>query len=135
MPDRLFVYGTLLPERAPAELLPLVARLLPLGAASVRGRLYDLGPFPGAVPDLEAAATIRGRVFDVPDAELLAALDAYEGDGPDGPGGSGFVREVSRARLEDGSALECWIYAWRGDVASARPVEGGDYWAYRDARE
>jgi gamma-glutamylcyclotransferase (GGCT)/AIG2-like uncharacterized protein YtfP len=45
------VYGTLRPGRAPAAVAAVVATLRPLGAARVRGRLYDLGAYPGAVPD------------------------------------------------------------------------------------
>jgi gamma-glutamylcyclotransferase (GGCT)/AIG2-like uncharacterized protein YtfP len=131
----LFAYGTLLPGREPEGIAPLVGRLAPIGLATVPGRLYDLGAFPGAVPDETCRDAIRGRVLAVADAGVLPALDAYEGDGPAGPGARGFVRERVVARLEDGRALACWIYAYRGDLTGARLVPGGDYWRYRDARE
>jgi gamma-glutamylcyclotransferase (GGCT)/AIG2-like uncharacterized protein YtfP len=131
----LFVYGTLLPERVAPQLAPLVAGLARIGPGSVPGRLYDLGPYPGAVPEPAAEERIRGHVLAIPDEAVLARLDAYEGDGPVGAASSGFVRETAVAILDDGASLECWIYAYRGDLSGARFVSGGDYWADRDARE
>src|SRR5206468_12951381 len=53
----------------------LVAKLTPLGPATVSGRLYDLGPYPGMVLD-EAAARVHGELFALPDdPALLASLD------------------------------------------------------------
>ncbi len=49
--ETLFVYGTLLPGLAPAELLPLFSRLRSLGAAGVAGLLWDLGSYPGLFID------------------------------------------------------------------------------------
>lgn len=51
MPDYLFAYGTLLPGAAPAEISGAAARLKAVGEGQVRGLLYDLGHFPGAVLD------------------------------------------------------------------------------------
>ena len=44
--DELFVYGTLRPERAPAEIADVV-RLV--GGGTVQGRLLELGGYPGLV--------------------------------------------------------------------------------------
>ena len=70
MSQYLFVYGTLLPELAPAKMAKAVARLKLVGTATIRGRLYDLGNYPGA--RLGGGGRIRGRVFEVePGRELL----------------------------------------------------------------
>ena len=54
-PLPLFAYGTLRPGHALTALAPLVDGLVWEGGASVSGVLYDLGPYPGAVLDAEAA--------------------------------------------------------------------------------
>ena len=71
----LFVYGTLMRGFPLHRLLEGRARFL--GAGTARGRLYDLGRYPGAVPDREA--TLRGEVYRVLEPALWAALDSVEG--------------------------------------------------------
>src|SRR4051794_6778720 len=51
MTSLLFVYGTLLPGQAPPAMRDLIARMSDLGPATVRGRLYDLGAYPGIILD------------------------------------------------------------------------------------
>ena len=80
MTNRLFVYGTLHPSRAPAEIAPTVALLKPIGPATLRGRLLDLGPYPGLI--LPGTDEIPGELFALPRhralrARVWAALDAY----------------------------------------------------------
>ena len=66
MTHHLFVYGTLSPRHAPLEIAATVRRLRPVGQASVRGRLYDLGEYPGAVLSEKSRSVIRGEVFELP---------------------------------------------------------------------
>ena len=49
--DHLFVYGTLLSGVATPAMAALMARLQFLGSAGLPGTLYDLGPYPAAVPE------------------------------------------------------------------------------------
>jgi gamma-glutamylcyclotransferase (GGCT)/AIG2-like uncharacterized protein YtfP len=74
----LFSYGTLLPQHAPREIASTVRRLRRVGQGLVRGRLYDLGDYPGAVLTRNGPL-IRGLVFELPeDPEVLERLDQYE---------------------------------------------------------
>ena len=93
MPAHLFLYGTLRPELVPPRANPLTATLTPVGRGTIRGRLYDLGSYPGAVLDA-AADRIVGQVCRLPDeaAEALAALDRYEDYDPARPESSLYVR-------------------------------------------
>jgi gamma-glutamylcyclotransferase (GGCT)/AIG2-like uncharacterized protein YtfP len=118
----LFVYGTLRAGRAPRSLAWLEA--LPREPASAPGRLFDLGPYPGAVPD--ARARIVGELVAVP-ADRLAALDAYEGFDPADRAHSPFVREPCLARDAAGRERRCWIYRFAGDPAGHPELPGGDY--------
>jgi len=111
MPTPLFIYGTLHPDRAPAEIASAVRRLTSIGAATVRGRLLDLGAYPGVLLDT-TAPVIPGELFLVPDDETLAALDAYEDFRPASPEASLFLRVEAAATLPDGSSLNCWVYIY-----------------------
>jgi gamma-glutamylcyclotransferase (GGCT)/AIG2-like uncharacterized protein YtfP len=73
---RLFAYGTLLPGLAPTAMREVVERMRPVGPAAVRGRLFDLGPYPGLV--LGAAdGEVHGQLLEVPDdPELWLRMDA-----------------------------------------------------------
>jgi gamma-glutamylcyclotransferase (GGCT)/AIG2-like uncharacterized protein YtfP len=94
MSDCLFAYGTLQPGRVPAEVAPLAAKLRPVGRGFVHGVLYDLGRYPGAVPNASAKGKIAGTVMELPEEEnMLARLDAYEGFDPKSPDTSEYVRE------------------------------------------
>jgi hypothetical protein len=51
MSAHLFTYGTVQPDRAPDEIAPIMAQLRRVGKGFVRGLLYDLGNYPGAILD------------------------------------------------------------------------------------
>jgi gamma-glutamylcyclotransferase (GGCT)/AIG2-like uncharacterized protein YtfP len=134
--DHLFVYGTLLPDRARGAMRELIGQLRPLGTASLPGRLYDLGAFPGAVLSDEVVTRVQGQVFELPaDPALLAALDAYEGFDPGRPEASLFVRAGRTVRLADGSTLSCWVYVYNDNPGDAPLIEGGDYRRWQAARK
>ena len=122
----LFVYGTLRRSAPMHELLVPGARCL--GAARARGRLYDLGAFPGFVPSRSARDVVHGELFEViaEDSQShLEAIDRYEG--------RAFARQeirVERVGREDRS-LTAWVYCYTHDVRRARRIESGDYLADR----
>jgi gamma-glutamylcyclotransferase (GGCT)/AIG2-like uncharacterized protein YtfP len=111
----LFIYGTLHPDRAPAEIAAAAGRLRPLGPATIRARVYDLGDYPGAILDPDAPP-IRGQLFAIPDAETLAALDRYEDYRPDHPEASLFLRVETAATLPDGTDHPCQVYTYNGHL-------------------
>ena len=45
----LFVYGTLRPQLAHGEAKNLIAELEIIGSATVQGKLYDFGAYPGVI--------------------------------------------------------------------------------------
>jgi len=70
----LFVYGTLLPFPSEAENSTVWF------ADAVRGRLFDLGAFPGLVDlDDPGAVWVEGFRRLVPEEQLNGPLDQYEG--------------------------------------------------------
>src|SRR5437588_543686 len=128
MSEYLFVYGTLRPELAPDEVADAVHQLRRIGAATVRGQLYDLGEYPGAILDASANTTISGEVFELPDDQtVLAALDEYEGFNPNDSEASLFVRIKCQVTLSDGRKLESWIYVYNRSPEQMPLLTSGDY--------
>jgi gamma-glutamylcyclotransferase (GGCT)/AIG2-like uncharacterized protein YtfP len=93
-----FAYGTLAP------LDPRAAAADGWEPDAVRGRLYDLGPYPALVDhEDEAAGWVEGYVRTVSWEQLTGTLDAYEGvdEGP-----YRRVSTISRA------GREVWLYVY-----------------------
>ena len=131
----LFCYGTLLPEHAPLSVCRLLRKLRPLGPATVRGRLYDLGSYPGAVLDASSATRISGHIFALPaGGDVLHLLDDYEGFNAADPADSLFIRRACHAAMPDGNTRKCWIYLYNRRLGSARPIPGGKYLGSRKSR-
>jgi len=115
----LFAYGTLREGRAPREIAKTVAQLRPIGKGVARGRVYDVGAYPGAIFDSrEAAGEVEGEVFEVPDEVVLKALDDYEGFDPDDPAASLFVRRNIEVRM-NGKDIGCWAYQYNRQISEA----------------
>jgi gamma-glutamylcyclotransferase (GGCT)/AIG2-like uncharacterized protein YtfP len=126
--EYLFVYGTLLSEQASPEIAGLIRQLERIGPATIRGRLYDLGEYPGAIVEPSARTLIHGEVYRLPsDRNLLTKLDRYEEYNPQAPQDSLFVRIRCLAETFDERILECWVYAYNGNVKIAPLISSGNY--------
>jgi len=98
-----------------------------IGSGNVRGRLYDLGNYPGAVLN-KAGSSISGEVFELPDSpDILGKLDEYEGFDPANPQGSLFVRKRRLVSLNGGKKKWCWIYVYNRHPGRAPTLHGGDF--------
>jgi len=126
--DCLFVYGTLMPGIAHAMAARLAAESRPLGPASVPGRLYDFGPWPGAVHSAAVAERVHGALLRLTDPERsLPWLDAYEGASETDPEPRAFECVIVPVRLRSGRQVDGWIYYYRGRTSRARLIPGGRY--------
>ena len=94
-----FVYGTL--RRGGVRAMP---ELFPgsefVGRASVRGRLYDFGEYPGLLLD-GAGSPVAGEVYEVSE-EVLRKLDDIEAP-------AYYSRREVEVSLGGGS-VSCWVY-------------------------
>jgi gamma-glutamylcyclotransferase (GGCT)/AIG2-like uncharacterized protein YtfP len=104
----LFVYGLLQPGFQPPK---VVHRAEP---ATVKGRLFDLGPFPGAVDIGRGEGVFHGWLLEI-DASELADLDMFEDDQ-----GSGQFR---RMRTTTQAGQEVWIYEYFGELPEGPALE------------
>lgn len=100
MLSALFAYGTLMPSD------PESAAQQGWEPDAVRGRLYDLGPYPALVDlDDPAAGWVEGYVRREVTLEMMRRLDAYEGTD------TGPYRRVS-ATTRNRSVV--WVYVYGG---------------------
>ena len=125
--ELLFVYGSLLRGAGHPMHAVLAAGSTLGGPARVRGRLHDLGEYPGLVLD-DRAGEVLGELYRITDLAVWDALDAYEGCGPEDPRPWEFTLAPATARTPTG-AVPCATYIYSGSAAG-RPIPGGDYLAY-----
>src|SRR4051794_13770624 len=132
MPEHLFVYGTLLSGLASPTLAGLMSRLAFVGPATTPGELFDMGPYPAAVPDPASGSVVRGELYALPaDPSTLALLDTSEGPSAARPAQSLFRRPRVTVIRADGTTGSAWTYVWNRPLTAARRIADGDYRAAR----
>lgn len=123
--EKLFAYGTLrrgFPLHAHIGKLSLKY----LGRGTIKGHLYNLGNFPGAVPSSQH--NIIGELYEIPGGEhQLGDLDKLEEFFPDRSRRSLFIREKTGVRLRNGKRVSAWVYFLPRRPRRARLIESGDY--------
>jgi gamma-glutamylcyclotransferase (GGCT)/AIG2-like uncharacterized protein YtfP len=126
-PRHVFVYGTLLPGLAPPVIADVVNTLRVVGPATIPGRLYHLGAYPGCVLDAAGDGVIHGQLLELPDPAVLERLDWYEGYAAHDDAGSLFLRTTCPATLADGRQVPAWVYVYNREVSPARRISTGRY--------
>ncbi|MBU1358702.1 MAG: gamma-glutamylcyclotransferase [Gammaproteobacteria bacterium] len=123
-PRHVFVYGTL--RRGERN---DIAHFLPrpdyVGQGRLRGLLYDLGAYPGAV--LGGETWIEGEIYRIT-GEVEAALDVLEEVAPDGSG-EYLKREVPVE--SQGRMLICLVYEIHPERVALKPVIACGDWRER----
>jgi gamma-glutamylcyclotransferase (GGCT)/AIG2-like uncharacterized protein YtfP len=118
----LFVYGTLMRRFHNPAARRLRRDALFVCTATVSGKLYNLGAYPGLHLTREGACTAHGEVYRLTGGgQLLHFLDGYEGCAPDDPEPHTYRREVAHAALAGGGQLPVWVYALI-EAPASRPV-------------
>jgi gamma-glutamylcyclotransferase (GGCT)/AIG2-like uncharacterized protein YtfP len=123
---RLFVYGTL-KRCSPHPMAKFLAeRGRFLGEARLRGRLFDLGRYPGMQPAQAEDEWVYGDLYDLAhDPAAWVELDAYEN--AESPQPSFFERALETVAAADGQMVEAFVYWFVGDVSKAKRVVSGRY--------
>jgi len=125
----LFVYGTLLDEENEFAIY-LKQNCSFYIKGKFKGRLYDLGEYPGAILG-GTNGYVQGSIFELKDAEeVLARLDDYEGFGEDQEQPNLFTREKVLVETNNGQ-IECWTYLYNLSLNGFRIIESGDYVSYK----
>jgi gamma-glutamylcyclotransferase (GGCT)/AIG2-like uncharacterized protein YtfP len=132
MNARLFVYGTLLSTACHPMGVRLRREARLLGEASLPGRLYSLGRYPGLVeaPHIRSLAQslVYGELYALATpAVTLGWLDAYEGIVPHQSDRSPYARVERPVHLPSGGTVSAWVYVYLRSVRG-RPVVSGGRW-------
>jgi len=115
-PDYLFVYGTLRRgnKNSYAELLSANSEFI--AEARLAARVYELGPYRGAVLSHDPGAWISGEVFQLHETDsLFQTLDEYEG--------ADYCRVKAEVELASGGRVYAWVYVC-SETAQRRIAEG-----------
>ena len=126
MTTYLFVYGTLLRRSRHPMARFLAERARYVGSAKVRGRLYDLGRYPGMLEPATESDWVHGDLYDLGEGTTtLAELDAYEL--AESPLPAYFDRQLAMAALPNGTSAPAWVWWYRGEVSETQRVAAGRY--------
>ncbi len=115
-----FAYGTLRREAPMHALLGGSARFV--CEARVRGRLWDLGAYPGVTDSRFRGDQVQGELYVLAEEgrdALLDSLDRYEGEA--------FERAEREVVAADGQTYAAYLYVYLGSTRHARRIESGDY--------
>jgi gamma-glutamylcyclotransferase (GGCT)/AIG2-like uncharacterized protein YtfP len=154
-PHYLAVYGTLCPtytsrhgfdhlkDEALRRVLP---GLKPAGTAWLRGKLYNLGAYPGLVHGFDRPWHVRAELLELPAGseqvliDLFRRLDAYEEVSYADPQKSLYARRFipafrGEARPEGSHSprefhdkvVGAWVYTYRGEIPERSEVPTGDW--------
>ena len=94
-----------------------------IGFGTVRGRLHDLGGYPGLAISWHVSGGAQGEVWRIIDGRpLWPVLDAYEGLAQTPPE---YAREMVMVRLESGLEVSAWVYRPLSDLSEAPRVPRG----------
>jgi len=126
---QLFVYGSLRSGSLQPAQSYIKLYFIPLGKASVKGKLYDFGEYPGAIPTNEDVF-ITGELYTIRRKEefflVMDMLDEYEGMHVE-------PNEIPLFRSEETTVFiknvtdVAWIYWYNRDLTGCRLIESGDY--------
>ncbi len=133
--DHLFVYGTLRKSIAPSKdirhLLRHEAEFQ--GVATVPGRLYDIGSYPGLILSENLDETVTGELYKIKNKRVvLNTFDQYEGSVEPFPKPWEYQRVLAEVSTADGSKVLSWLYTYQWDVADEKLIKSGDYLNFLD---
>lgn len=135
-----FFYGTLMSGFPLRREVAVDDHLRFVGRGRIRGRLFDLGRYPGAVA--VGRERVYGETYVIigPRAEVLEVLDQAEGCGAVVPSPGArvakgaqpgqYVRTVVPVTLDAGAELPAWVYFYNSTLTGAVHIPSGDYRAY-----
>ena len=129
---QLFVYGSLRSGfRSPVY--EYISRFFTLvGEAKAKGKLYDLGDYPAAIPVSEDYF-ILGELYTIKSEQefswAMAQLDDYEGLNVEANEERLYQRKITDIFI-NGLATSAWVYWYIGDVTGKPVIASGDILEY-----
>ena len=134
---QLFVYGSLRSGfRSPVY--EYISRFFTLvGDAKAKGKLYDLGDYPAAIPVSEDYF-ILGELYTIKSEQefswAMAQLDDYEGVNVEANEERLYQRKITDIFIND-LATSAWVYWYIGDVTGKPVIASGDILEYMNNKK
>lgn len=129
---RLFVYGSLRSGFRNPAYNYLTQYFHLLGEAVVKGKFYDNGNIPVAVP-FGGELFITGELYEVNNPEefnwAINQLDDYEGLNVEVGETALYRREITDT-FQNGQSIPAYIYWYNGEVNNMAEIETGDVLKY-----
>ena len=128
----LFVYGSLR-SGFHNQVYEYISRFFEFtGNSKVKGKLYDMGSYPGAVPTNDHSYII-GELYKIKDESefswAIGQLDDYEGVNVETDEIQLYRRELTDVLINN-ETIVAWIYWYNGDVSGRPVIESGDLMEY-----
>ena len=128
----LFVYGSLRSGFHGPAFQYITPYFKHLADGKVKGRLYDLGDYPAALPATDDHFII-GELYQANSPDefnwAISQLDDYEGVHPEEGEVQLYERTVTTVYTNDGE-YPAWIYWYKCDVTDKPVIESGDVLEY-----
>lgn len=129
---QLFVYGSLRSGFNHPAYSYISNNFELVGSAKVKGKLYDLGEYPAAVPANDESYII-GELYRLKEEQefswVIAQVDDYEGVNTE-PGETALYRRDITTVFVDNRAVDAWIYWYNRDVSGNPLIISGDVLQY-----
>ncbi len=129
---QLFVYGSLRSGFNHPAYAYISPYFVLVGSAKVKGKLYDLGAYPAAIPTDEESY-ILGELYQLKEQEdfswAIAQVDDYEGVNPEPGETAMYKREMTSVYMQD-KIISAWIYWYNLDVSGKPLINSGDVLEY-----
>ena len=133
----LFVYGSLRSGFHGPAFQYITPYFKQLADGKVKGRLYDLGEYPAALPTT-ADAFIIGELYEANSPEefnwAIGQLDDYEGVPVGFDETQLYRRDITEVYIDE-KITNAWIYWYHGDVSGKPIIESGDVLQYMDQKK
>ncbi len=126
---KLFVYGSLRSGfKHPAY--EYISRYFTLvGPAKVKGKLYDLGSYPAAIPTTDDDFFIVGELYQLKNEKefdwAFEQLDDYEGVHPESNESSLYIRQQETVIIGEETAI-AWMYWYNALIEDQPLITSGD---------
>jgi len=106
-----------------------------VGQARLKGRLFNIGWYPGFVESRDARHVVVGDVFELPDdADFLARLDKYEQASTRPGRRHEYLRKRKIVTMSDGRRTTAWVYIYNWPIDQAQEIVGGDFMKHNRAK-
>ena len=129
---QLFVYGTLRSGFHHPAYAYISDNFSFIGQGKIKGRLYDMGEYPAAVPVAEAFFII-GELYqlkeDLDFDWVIEQIDDYEGLNVEQGETALYKREPVEVYLANGTTTS-WVYWYNQDISGKTPIPSGDMLEY-----